>query len=155
MSDVALEEVKELLETLGKVFRESNLTQLEYRQGHFDIYLAKDAKPSVDSSVNYPPPPSQIREKPEEGPSEIPVQFSEKNSVKAPLVGTVYLSPEPGKPSFVSTGDQVQEGQTLLIIEAMKVMNYIRSPRAGCIKKILVSDGAPVEYGTPLVLFET
>jgi acetyl-CoA carboxylase biotin carboxyl carrier protein len=68
------------------------------------------------------------------------------------MVGTVYVSPEPGSAPFVRVGDQVKDGQTLLIIEAMKVMNQIRSPRAGTVTQIFVRDGAPVEYGEPLLV---
>jgi acetyl-CoA carboxylase biotin carboxyl carrier protein len=68
------------------------------------------------------------------------------------MVGTAYLSAEPGAAAFVSIGDTVTEGQTLLIVEAMKTMNQIPSPRAGKVKRILVEDGAPVEYGAPLVI---
>ena len=68
------------------------------------------------------------------------------------MVGTVYLQPEPTASPFVSVGDQVTEGQTLLIIEAMKTMNQIPSPRAGTVKRILIEDGAPVEFGGPLMI---
>lgn len=75
-------------------------------------------------------------------------------SVPSPMVGTVYLAPEPGAPTFVRTGSQVAEGDTLLIVEAMKVMNPIPAPRSGTVTKILVSDAQPVEYGEPLVIIE-
>ena len=75
-------------------------------------------------------------------------------AVKSPMVGTVYMAAEPGAAAFVSVGDVVTEGQTLLIIEAMKTMNQIPSPRAGKVKRILVSDGSPVEFGEPLVILE-
>ena len=70
------------------------------------------------------------------------------------MVGTVYMQPEPGAPSFISVGAQIGEGDTLLIVEAMKTMNHIPAPRAGKIKRILVEDGAAVEFGTPLVIIE-
>jgi acetyl-CoA carboxylase biotin carboxyl carrier protein len=70
------------------------------------------------------------------------------------MVGTAYLSPEPGKPVFVHVGDKVAAGQTLLIIEAMKVMNQIRAPRAGRLSRIFIEDAEPVEYGAPLMLIE-
>ena len=76
------------------------------------------------------------------------------DAVTSPMVGTVYLQPEPGAPSFVAVGDTVSEGQTIMIIEAMKTMNQIPSPRAGKVKRILVDDGAPVEFGAPLVILE-
>ena len=70
------------------------------------------------------------------------------------MVGTVYLSPEPGAPAFVQIGDKVSEGQTLLIVEAMKTMNQIPAPKGGTVKRILVEDGAPVEFGAPLMVIE-
>ena len=75
-------------------------------------------------------------------------------AVTSPMVGTAYLAPEPGAPAFASVGQQVAEGDTLLIVEAMKTMNHIPAPRAGTVKRILVADGAPVEYGTPLMIVE-
>jgi acetyl-CoA carboxylase biotin carboxyl carrier protein len=75
-------------------------------------------------------------------------------AVTSPMVGTVYLQSEPGTPPFVSVGAAVEEGQTLLIIEAMKTMNQIPAPRSGTVKRILVSDGTPVEYGAPLMIIE-
>jgi acetyl-CoA carboxylase biotin carboxyl carrier protein len=74
--------------------------------------------------------------------------------VPSPMVGTVYLSPEPGSDPFITLGAQVSEGQTVLIIEAMKTMNHIPAPRAGTVKRILVEDGSPVEYGAPLLIIE-
>ena len=75
-------------------------------------------------------------------------------AVTSPMVGTVYLSGEPGAPPFVTVGQQVKEGDTLLIIEAMKTMNQIPAPRAGTIKRIVVEDGAAAEYGAPLMIIE-
>ncbi len=79
---------------------------------------------------------------------------SHPGAVASPMVGTAYLSPEPGAEPFITTGAQVKEGQTLLIIEAMKTMNHIPAPRAGTVKRILVEDGSPVEYGAPLLIIE-
>ncbi|AXC48666.1 acetyl-CoA carboxylase biotin carboxyl carrier protein [Paracoccus suum] len=75
-------------------------------------------------------------------------------AVPSPMVGTAYLSPEPGASVFVTVGQQVAEGDTLMIIEAMKTMNHIPAPRAGIVKRILVEDGTPVEFGTPLMIVE-
>jgi acetyl-CoA carboxylase biotin carboxyl carrier protein len=75
-------------------------------------------------------------------------------AVTSPMVGTVYLAAEPGAAPFVTVGSQVAEGQTVLIIEAMKTMNHIPAPRAGTVKRILVEDGHPVEYGAPLLIIE-
>ncbi|MDP2213554.1 biotin/lipoyl-containing protein, partial [Phenylobacterium sp.] len=76
------------------------------------------------------------------------------DAVNSPMVGTVYLQPQPGSPSFVKVGDTVAAGQTLMIIEAMKTMNPIPAPRAGMVVEILVSDAQPVEFGEPLVVIE-
>ncbi|MBE2278615.1 MAG: acetyl-CoA carboxylase biotin carboxyl carrier protein [Rhodobacteraceae bacterium] len=75
-------------------------------------------------------------------------------AVTSPMVGTTYLAPEPGAAPFVSIGTQVAEGQTVLIIEAMKTMNHIPAPRAGTVKRLFVEDGTPVEYGAPLMIIE-
>ncbi|WP_274609735.1 acetyl-CoA carboxylase biotin carboxyl carrier protein, partial [Rhodobaculum claviforme] len=85
-------------------------------------------------------------------PSADPAQHP--GAVTSPMVGTVYLSPEPGAQPFVGVGAQVTEGQTLLIIEAMKTMNHIPAPRAGTVRRILVADTSPVEYGAPLMIIE-
>ena len=74
--------------------------------------------------------------------------------VKSPMVGTVYLSPEPGAPAFIKVGDKVSAGQTLMIIEAMKTMNPIPAAKAGVVRAILVTDGDPVEFGEPLAIIE-
>ncbi|MCC0068799.1 MAG: acetyl-CoA carboxylase biotin carboxyl carrier protein [Rhodobacteraceae bacterium] len=79
---------------------------------------------------------------------------SHPGAVTSPMVGTAYLSPEPGAEAFVTVGAQVKEGQTLLIIEAMKTMNHIPAPRGGTVRRILVEDGSPVEYGAPLLIIE-
>lgn len=75
-------------------------------------------------------------------------------AVTSPMVGTVYMQAEPGAPAFISVGASVAEGDTLLIVEAMKTMNHIPAPRAGTVKRIIVEDGAAVEFGTPLVILE-
>lgn len=75
-------------------------------------------------------------------------------AVTSPMVGTAYLAPEPGAATFVAVGAQVSEGQTLMIIEAMKTMNHIPSPKSGVVKRILVADGNPVEFGSPLMIIE-
>ena len=79
---------------------------------------------------------------------------SHPGAVTSPMVGTVYLQAEPGSPAFISVGAQVAEGDTLLIVEAMKTMNHIPAPRSGTVKRILVADGDAVEYGSPLAIIE-
>lgn len=75
-------------------------------------------------------------------------------AVTSPMVGTAYLAPEPGAAPFVSIGQQVAEGDTLMIVEAMKTMNHIPAPRAGIVRRVMVEDGTPVEFGTPLMVVE-
>ncbi len=79
---------------------------------------------------------------------------SHPGAVTSPMVGTVYMQPEPDAPKFISVGAAITEGDTLLIVEAMKTMNHIHAPKSGTIKRILVEDGAAVEFGTPLVIIE-
>jgi acetyl-CoA carboxylase biotin carboxyl carrier protein len=79
---------------------------------------------------------------------------NDPNAVPSPMVGTAYLSAEPGAATFVKVGDQVSEGQTLMIIEAMKTMNHIPAPKSGTVKRILVDDGTAVEFGAPLMIIE-
>ena len=79
---------------------------------------------------------------------------ADPGAVSSPMVGTIYTSPEPGAPAFITVGAQVAEGDTLLIVEAMKTMNHIPAPRGGTVKRILVEDGAAVEFGAPLVILE-
>ncbi len=93
-------------------------------------------------------PAAAAPEAPLEDPADHP------GAVTSPMVGTVYMQAEPGAPAFVQTGDKVSEGDTLLIIEAMKTMNHIPATRSGTVKRILVEDGAAVEYGAPLMIIE-
>ncbi|MEO9229753.1 MAG: acetyl-CoA carboxylase biotin carboxyl carrier protein [Devosia sp.] len=79
---------------------------------------------------------------------------SNPNALTSPMVGTAYLSPEPGKPAFVTVGSKVSEGQTILIIEAMKTMNQIPAHKSGVISRLLIADSAPVEYGQPLAVID-
>jgi len=89
---------------------------------------------------------------PDAGESGDPAQHP--GAVTSPMVGTAYLAPEPGAEAFVAVGSQVNEGDTLMIVEAMKTMNHIPAPRTGAVKRILVSDGDPVEFGSPLMIVE-
>ena len=91
---------------------------------------------------------------PAEAPAAIEDPAAHPGAVTSPMVGTVYLQAEPGSPPFITVGAKVSEGDTILIIEAMKTMNHIPAPRAGTVKRILVEDGGPVEYGAPLVILE-
>jgi acetyl-CoA carboxylase biotin carboxyl carrier protein len=107
---------------------------------HAAKVITKDAQAATAST---PPAPTQ-----EDDPAKHP------GAVTSPMVGTVYLQPEPDADSFISIGATVSEGATLLIVEAMKTMNHIPSPKSGIVKRILIEDGGAVEFGTPLVIIE-
>ena len=139
-----------LIRQLADLLSETGLTEIEYGHGEMRIRVARHAAPVA--AMAYPTAPSPASAPAAAGASEADLGPGEP--VKSPMVGTVYLAPEPGAPSFVRAGEQVNQGQTLLIIEAMKVMNQIRAPKAGRIARILVADGAPVEFGEVLVLID-
>ena len=141
----------ELVRTLAGLLQETGLCEIEYAVGDRRIRVARNPTSSasgaplpaaVGVSSERPPLPPAVDEAPSAG------------VVTAPMVGTAYLAPQPGAPDFVKLGDPIAEGQVLLIIEAMKVMNQIRAPRPGHVRRILVEDGAPVEYGAALMLIE-
>jgi acetyl-CoA carboxylase biotin carboxyl carrier protein len=126
---------------------ELGLTEIEYAKGDERVRVAR-AAPEIIASVR--PAPAF-----EAAPVSAAANAADQPGVvKSPMVGTVYLSPEPGAPAFIKAGDTVAEGQTLLLIEAMKTYNPVRAPRAGTVKRILVSDGMPVEFGEPLLIIE-
>jgi acetyl-CoA carboxylase biotin carboxyl carrier protein len=135
----------DLVRTLAALLQETGLTEIEYAVGERRIRVVRGALGAPAATVAMPAPPAAAAST---APAVAP------GAVKAPMVGTAYLAPQPDTPAFVKLGDSVREGQTLLIIEAMKVMNQIPAPRAGTVTQILVADGAPVEYGQPLVVLE-
>ncbi len=133
----------ELIRTLAALLTETGLTEIEYAIGDRRVRVARIAAASPASVSDIVSTPSVVA-----GSIEHP------GTVKAPMVGTVYLAPQPGAPPFVHLGDVVAEGQPLLIIEAMKVMNQIRAHRPGRVAQIVVEDAQPVEYGAVLMLIE-
>jgi len=134
----------DLIRTLAALLTETGLTEIEYAIGDRRIRIARVPGGPGSASAQVASPPAATRSQSVEHPG----------SVKAPMVGTAYLAPQPGDPPFVRLGDSVADGQPLLIIEAMKVMNQIRAPRAGRVTSIFVEDAAPVEYGAALMLIE-
>ncbi|WP_339948800.1 acetyl-CoA carboxylase biotin carboxyl carrier protein [uncultured Albimonas sp.] len=146
---------------LAELLRETELTEIEVdreygEDDHLSVRVSRQlqAAPPVQVAV-----PAAAAPAPASAPAEATGDAADDlarhpGAVASPMVGTVYLQAEPGAPSFVRVGDQVSEGQTLLIVEAMKTMNQIPSPRAGTVKRILVSDGTPVEFGAPLMIIE-
>lgn len=135
----------DLIRILAELLAENGLTEIEYAVGDRLIRVSRGAPAAVSAPAAAPVPA------PGAGASG-PV--TDPGAVTAPMVGTAYLAPQPGTPTFVRLGETVAAGQPLLIIEAMKVLNEIRSPRAGRIAQILVEDGQPVEYGAVLMLIE-
>lgn len=140
---------KELIRDLAELLDETNLTEIEVEEGERRIRVARGS----GGVVAAPAAPAPVASAPAALPAEDP-GADHPGAVCSPMVGTVYASPEPGAPPFVSVGARVEEGQTILIVEAMKVMNPIPAPRGGTIKSIAVSDSQPVEYGELLMIIE-
>ena len=134
----------DLIRSLAALLSETGLTEIEYAVGDCRIRVSRGAVAMNSPAVLGP---TTLAAEPERAPDLA-------GAVTAPMVGTAYLAAQPGAPPFVRLGDVVIEGQPLLIIEAMKVMNEIRSPRAGRIAQIFVADAQPVEFGMPLMLIE-
>lgn len=139
---------EEAIRKLAELLNETGLSEIEIEDDDRRLRVARQAAP-VQATVPPAAPLAAAAPVPEEA-----TAGPHPGTVASPMVGTVYLSPEPGARTFVQVGDHVSEGQTLLIIEAMKVMNNLPSPRAGRITAILVDDGTPVEFGEPLVVVE-
>jgi len=142
----------DLVRQLAEMLDATQLTEIEVEHGDRRIRVARKAA-SVAAPVHYAPAPAAApapvaAAAPEAAPAPA------ANAVKSPMVGTVYLSGEPSAPPFVTAGARVAAGDTLLIVEAMKVMNPILAPSAGTVKAILVENGQPVEFDQPLVVVE-
>ena len=137
----------ELIRALAKLLEETGLGEIEFAEGDRRIRVARPVAAAATTVIT----PAAAAAAPAAAAANA---GAVANAVTSPMVGTVYLAAEPGAPSFVKIGDQVREGQTLLIIEAMKVMNPIRAPRAGAVTSIMVANGSPVEYGEPLLVIE-
>jgi len=140
---------------LAKLLEETGLTEIEYQVGTHRIRVVRASLPATIPYYAPPPPPS-----PSASPSPIEVPVSPEIStpqgevVPSPMVGTIYLAGEAGAAPFIKAGDFVKKGDTLLIVEAMKVMNPIRAPRDGKVLEICVQDTKPVEFGEPLIILE-
>jgi acetyl-CoA carboxylase biotin carboxyl carrier protein len=157
----------EFIKALAELLRENDLTEIEVRREYgdedsIDVRVARQTTAAAPAAAAAPPPQlpalapllastaaqaaaaTAVAGDPSDDPGVVP----------SPMVGTVYLQPEPDSAPFVKIGDVVSEGQTILIIEAMKTMNQIPAPRAGRVKRILVDDGSPVEFGAPLIILE-
>ncbi len=142
------EAVRGLAELLG----ETGLTEIEYQVGDQRIRVVRASLPAAGPHYVVPPPPAPSA--PSEPLAPVITLVPSGDTVVSPMVGTVYLSAEPGGAPFVKAGSLVKKGDTLLIIEAMKVMNPIRAPRDGKVVEVCASDTKPVEFGEPLVILE-
>lgn len=142
-----------LVRELAELLTENELTEIEVEDGGRKIKVARfPGSMGFIGNQAYAPVPAAAA--PAAPPAEAPAEAPAGEAVKSPMVGTAFLSPEPGAKPFVSAGQPVKQGDTLLIIEAMKVMNPIAAPKAGVVKQILVQDAQPVEYDQPLVIVE-
>lgn len=141
--------IKELAELLS----ETGLTEIEVETGDMRIKVARQdtAVSAVVPQVAAAPAPAEAAPEPKEA---APASADHPGGVKSPMVGTAYLAPEPGSANFVKVGDTVSEGQTILIVEAMKTMNPISAPRAGKVTQILISNEQPVEFDEVLMIIE-
>jgi acetyl-CoA carboxylase biotin carboxyl carrier protein len=145
----------EVIRALAGLLSETGLTEIEYAIGDHRIRVAREPAGNTMPAANGHAPSSPPVIEPGAA-AEIPAAngADHPGMVASPIVGIAYLAADPGAAPFVQIGDTVGEGQTLMIIEAMKVMNQIRAPRAGRVSRILVEDAEPVEYGAALMLIE-
>jgi acetyl-CoA carboxylase biotin carboxyl carrier protein len=145
----------DLVRQLAELLKESELSEIEVQDGERRIVVKRQLG-SHGTAVHVPAPvdvPAPAAAAPAAAAGDGP-PADHPGTVKSPMVGTVYLSGEPGAKPFVSVGDKVSAGDTLLIIEAMKVMNPIAAPRSGAVKQVFVVDAQPVEFDQPLVVVE-
>ena len=138
---------KNLIKELVNYLNEFNLTELEYMDGSKKIKVSKSHKGVISQNVS----DNLV------SPNKAVLSGTAENNgirVKSPIIGTAYLAPEPGAKPFIKVGDKVKKGQTIMIVEAMKTMNHIPSSADGTVKKIMVNDGQPVEFGQTLIIIE-
>ena len=137
---------KKLIKELVDHLSEFNLTEIEYQEGQTKIKVSKASKAfeKVNSSSVVSPNKAVLSE----------TDDASGIRIKSPIIGTAYLAPEPGGKKFVKVGDKIKKGQTVMIVEAMKTMNHVPSTSDGEVKKILVNDGQPVEFGQPLIVLK-
>ena len=137
---------KKLIKELVDNLKEFELSELEYQEGQTKIKVSKASKliDQVKTSAVVSPNKSVLKSSDE----------SEGIRIKSPIIGTAYLAPEPGAKKFAEVGDKIKKGQTVMIVEAMKTMNHVPSTADGEVKKILIEDGQPVEFGQTLVILK-
>ena len=145
---------QQLIRDLAGILNDTNLTEIEVELDDLKVRVSRQAPAVLAIAAPAPTYAAPLPAVPgAAAPAAAPVEAS-KNAVPSPMVGTAYLAASPDAKPFVEVGQTVKEGQTLLIIEAMKTMNQIPSPRSGTVTSILVEDAQPVEYGMPLVIIE-
>lgn len=137
----------EQIRELAKLLEETGLAEVEVTEGDRSIRVVRNGV-AATAAVPMAPAPAAA------APAPAANDESHPGAVTSPMVGTIYLAPSPDAAPFVKAGSQVAEGDTLFIVEAMKVMNPIPAPRSGTVKSILVDDGQPVEFGEPLLILE-
>jgi acetyl-CoA carboxylase biotin carboxyl carrier protein len=153
---------QDLIEAIAKLLNEQNLAEIEIERDDLRVRVTRSYASAAVQHVqmpSYAPAPAPAPAHASSVAAAVaatPVEdlASNPGTLTSPMVGTAYLSPEPGKPPFATVGTHVSEGQTVLIIEAMKTMNQIPAHRSGTISRIVVDDASPVEYGQPLVVIE-
>ena len=156
----------DLIRSLADLLAEKDLSEIEVEDGDRKVTVRRDSSKAMfahamaaqaaqlHATAALPAAASVVSPAPAGEPAPAGDPDGHLGAVKSPMVGTVYLSPEPGSPPFVAPGAKVKAGDTLLIIEAMKVMNPIPAPKAGTVKQILVQDNQPVEFDQPLAIIE-
>jgi acetyl-CoA carboxylase biotin carboxyl carrier protein len=142
---------------LARILRDTDLSEIELVEKDSRIRVVRQVTvaPAATATVSVPPaPPAPAPAAPATAAAEPAEAAPPPGAVTSPMVGIAYLAPEPGAAPFVQVGARVEQGQTLLLIEAMKTFNQIKAPKAGTVTRILVENGAPVEYGEPLMVIE-
>ena len=144
------------LRLLAQILEEKHLSEIEVSFWGLRLRIARNPSGAITVAAPMPPPPAPPAPPAASEPAPAPAAADSDHPgmVPSPMVGVVYLAPEPGAKPFVAAGDQIQEGQTLLIVEAMKTMNMIPAPRSGTLVRLLVENGQAVEYGEPLLIIE-
>ncbi|MBS7536341.1 acetyl-CoA carboxylase biotin carboxyl carrier protein [Ancylobacter sonchi] len=144
-----------LVREIANLLSESDLTEIEVQHEDLRIRVVRAAPTVYAAPAPAYAAPAPVAAAPAASAAPVSADPAKHPGVvPSPMVGTAYLAPEPGARAFIEVGTVVKEGQTLLIVEAMKTMNAIPAPRAGTVTRILVNNGQPVEYGEPLVIVE-
>ena len=144
---------KDLIRELSALLEETGLSEIEIEQSGLRVRVARGGQVIAAAPVSVAKSASMVAPAGITS-AAVPDPAKHPGVVASPMVGTAYLSPEPGAKPFVEVGSKVRAGQTLLIIEAMKTMNQIPAPRAGTVIQIMIEDGRPVEFGEPLMIVE-